>query len=96
MSDHTQSTSIVAKLIGAGAALAAAFVVNQVLSQAWKAKTGHKPPKADDQGDAGLAEVIAAAALTGALVAMARVLATRGTARFAAKVDARPDLDPTD
>ena len=50
-------------------------------------KTGHKPPKADDQGDAGLAEVVVAAAITGALVAMARVLATRGTARFTAKVD---------
>jgi hypothetical protein len=96
MSDDKQTQSIVAKLIGAGAALAAAFVVQQVLNQAWKAKTGHKPPKADDQGDAGLSEVVVAAALTGALVAAARVLATRGTARFTAKVDEKPDLNPTD
>ena len=82
-----QTQSIVAKLIGAGAAFAAALVVQKVLGLAWKAKTGHHPPKADDQGDAGLSEVVAAAAITGALVAMSRVLATRGTARFTAKVD---------
>ena len=83
--DDKQSQSIVAKLVGAGTAIAAAFVVNQVLAQAWKAKTGHKPPKAEDEGDASLVEVAVAAALTGALVSIARVLATRGTARIAAK-----------
>ena len=90
-----QTQSIVAKLIGAGAAFAAALVVQKILGLAWKAKTGHKPPAADDQGDAGLAEVVAAAAITGALVAMSRVLATRGTARFTARVDDGPDLNPT-
>ncbi|WP_456845759.1 DUF4235 domain-containing protein [Cellulomonas sp. P5_C6] len=96
MSDDKQKQSIVAKLIGTLAAVAAAFAVQQVLNLAWKAKTGHKPPKADDEGDAGLAELVAATALTGALVAVARVLATRGTAKFTARVDAKPDLDPTD
>ncbi|KQR17645.1 DUF4235 domain-containing protein [Cellulomonas sp. Leaf334] len=93
MSDDQQKQSIVAKLIGAGVALAAAFVVNQVLSQAWKAKTGHKPPKAEDPGDAGTAELIAAAALTGALVAVSRVLATKSTARFVKRVDSKNPLD---
>ena len=45
-----QTQSIVAKLIGAGAAFAAALVVQKVLGLAWQAKTGHHPPKADDQG----------------------------------------------
>ena len=40
------------------------------------------PPKAEDQGDAGLTEVAIAAAITGAIAALTRVLATRGTARF--------------
>jgi hypothetical protein len=84
--DDKQSQSIVAKLVGAGVALAAAVVVQKVLAQAWKVKTGHEPPAADDQGDAGLSEIVAAAALTGALVAISRVLATRGTARFTAKL----------
>ena len=81
MSDK-QTQSIVAKLVGTGVALGAAIVVQKIVTQAWKVKTGHEPPAADDQGDAGLAEIVAAAALTGALVAISRVLATRGTARF--------------
>ncbi len=85
--DDSKSQSIVAKLVGAGTALAAAFVVRKIIAQAWQAKTGRKPPEADDPGDAGLAEIVAAAAITGALVSMARVLATRGTAKFATKSD---------
>ncbi|HWJ84163.1 MAG TPA: DUF4235 domain-containing protein [Cellulomonas sp.] len=95
MSDK-QNQTMVARLVGTAAALAAAWIVQQGIAQGWKAKTGHKPPKADDQGDAGLAELVAAAALTGALVAVARVLATRGTARFTAKHDDEPDLNPLD
>lgn len=95
MSDK-QNQTMVARLVGTAAALAAAWIVQQGIAQGWKAKTGHKPPKADDQGDAGLAELVAAAAVTGALVAVARVLATRGTARFTAKHDDEPDLNPLD
>ncbi|GEL99227.1 DUF4235 domain-containing protein [Cellulomonas terrae] len=84
--DEKQTQSVVAKLIGAGVALGAAVIVQKILSRAWEAKTGHAPPAADDQGDAPLAEIVAAAALTGALVAISRVLATRGTARFTAKL----------
>lgn len=83
MSD-IKSQSIVPRLVGTAAALAAAWIVQQGLAQAWKAKTGHKPPRPDDDSDAGVAELVAAAALTGALVGVARVLATRGTARFTA------------
>ena len=93
MSDKKQQT-FVAKLIGTAAALAAAFVAQQIITQAWKAKTGHKPPKPDDEGDAGLAELVAATAVTGAIVAVARVLATRGAANFTAS-RADKDLDPT-
>ena len=84
--DDKQTQSIVAKLIGAGVALGAAVIVQKIITQAWKVKTGHEPPAADDQGDAGLAEIVAAAALTGALVAISRVPATRGTARVTAKL----------
>lgn len=75
----TQST--VSKLIGAVLALAAAWFAQKAVAGAWKAASGHKPPKADDDGDAGLAEVAAAAAITGAIVALVRVLATRGAVR---------------
>ena len=75
----TQST--VSKLFGAVVALAAAWAAQKIVASAWKAASGHKPPKADDDGDAGLAEVAAAAAITGAVVALVRVLATRGAVR---------------
>lgn len=77
------STPVLAKVVGLATAAAAAWIASQVVTQSWKAAKGHKPPKAEDPGDAGLAEIVAAAALTGAVVAVARVFATRGTAKFA-------------
>ena len=80
--------SIVAKIVGVVVAIAAAWAVQKAVSASWQSASGHKPPKADDQGDAGLTEVVAAAAITGALVALSRVLTMRGTARFSARIDA--------
>jgi len=86
------STPLLAKAVGLATAAAAAWIASQAVTQGWKATRGHKPPKAEDPGDAGLAEIVAAAALTGALVAVARVFATRGTARFAERTKRDPDL----
>lgn len=82
MGDNKQS--IVAKIVGAGVALAAAWVAQKAITSAWKAATGHEPPAAEDETDARFAEIATAAALTGALVALARALAARGTARYLA------------
>lgn len=84
MADDQQSR--LAKITGMLAALVAAAAVTKVVNMAWESASGHKPPRADDE-DAGLSEVVVAAALTGALVAAARILATRGTAKFAARVN---------
>ena len=81
MADKSTQTTV-SKIFGTVMALAAAFVAQKLVASAWKAASGHKPPKADDDDDdAGLAEVAAAAAITGAVVALVRVLATRGAAR---------------
>ena len=49
----------------------------------WRAAVGHKPPKPEDESDdIRFAEIAAAAALSGALVAVARLAATRGAARW--------------
>jgi len=80
MADKSTQTTV-SKIFGTVMALAAAFVAQKIVASAWKAASGHKPPKADDDDDAGLAEVAAAAAITGAVVALVRVLATRGAAR---------------
>ena len=78
--ESTQST--ISKVVGLLVAAGAAWVAQKAVSTAWQAATGHVPPKAEDQGDAGLSEVAIAAAITGAIAALTRVLATRGTARI--------------
>ncbi len=81
----SRSTPLLAKLVGLAVAGLAAWVATQAVNQTWQAARGHKPPKAEDPGDARLGEIVAAAALTGAAVSIARVFATRGTARLAAR-----------
>ncbi len=76
-----QRSSPLVKIAGIGAGLAAAWLVQRLLDAAWKRTSGHATPGADDE-DAPLAEVAVAVALTGALAAVGRLLATRGAARF--------------
>ena len=79
---ESEKQSLISKLVGVAAALAATWLANQLIDQVWTRTVGHKPPKADDPGDARLAEVAAAATITGGLIALSRVLATRGTAKY--------------
>ncbi|NTW40365.1 MAG: DUF4235 domain-containing protein [Cellulomonadaceae bacterium] len=73
---------MIAKAVGIGVTLAAAWAAQQVIAGAWKVALGHKPPKPEDEGDARFAEIAVAAVITGAVVALARVLATRGAAKL--------------
>jgi len=83
----TSSAGVVAKVVGLAAAGLAAWLATQAVNQSWVAARGHKPPKAEDPGDAALAEIVVAAAFTGAAVAVARVFATRGTARLVRRAE---------
>jgi len=86
MSDDKKNQSMVAKIVGAGVALAAVWVVNRVIDKAWEKTKGHKPPSADSMDDdVKFSEVAAAAVITGAAVSLSRVLATRATARLAGR-----------
>lgn len=85
---HAQDHTMLAKIVGGVVALAAAWAAQKAVSGVWKAASGHHPPQAEDGDGANLGEIAAAAAITGALVALSRVLATQGTARLAARVDA--------
>lgn len=88
MSDDEQKQSMVAKIVGAGVALGAAWVVQKVIDTAWEKSRGHKPPSADSTAeDIKFTEVALAAVITGAAVALSRVIATRGTAKFAGRVN---------
>ncbi|ADG73136.1 conserved hypothetical protein [Cellulomonas flavigena DSM 20109] len=87
MSSDAQKQSMAAKVVGAGVALAAAWVVQKLIDSAWEKTRGHKPPAADSTAeDIRFGEVAAAAAITGAAVALSRVLATRGAAKLAKRV----------
>jgi H+/gluconate symporter-like permease len=79
--DHDKQ-SMMAKLAGLGIALVAAWAAQQLISAAWQRTAGHKPPKPEDAGDARMGEIALAAAITGAVVALSRVLATRGAAKY--------------
>jgi hypothetical protein len=75
-----QRTQTSVRLAGGGAGLAGAWLVRGILDAAWRRAVGHTTPAADDE-DRSLAEVAAATLLTSALVALVRLLATRGAAR---------------
>ena len=79
---ESEKQSLISKLVGVGVALGAAWAAQQLINVVWTRLLGHKPPKADDPGDARFGEVAAAAAITGGLIALSRVLATRGTAKY--------------
>ena len=79
---ESEKESLVAKGVGLAIALGAAWLANQVIDRGWSKVLGHKPPKAEDPGDARFGEVLAAAAISGAIVALARVFAARGTAKL--------------
>jgi hypothetical protein len=77
-----EKQSMIAKVIGIGVALGAAWVAQQAVNGVWRATMGHKPPKPEDEGDARFGEIALAAAITGAVVALSRVFATRGAAKL--------------
>lgn len=79
---EAEKESLVSKAVGLGVALAAAWLAQKALASLWKATVGHDLPKPENPGDARFGEVATAAALTGAVAYLSRVLATRGTAKF--------------
>jgi H+/gluconate symporter-like permease len=80
--DVDDKETLIARGAGLAVALGAAWIAQQVVGAGWKAILGHKPPKPEDEGDARFGEIAVAALITGAVVGLARVLATRGAARF--------------
>ena len=80
MSDKKQG--VAAKIVGGVVTLVGVWAAQKAVASAWKMISGHEPPAPEDDGDSRLAEVIGAAVLSSAMVALARVLATRGTAKL--------------
>ncbi|MGN0065472.1 MAG: DUF4235 domain-containing protein [Nocardioides sp.] len=64
------------------AALGAATVARKVLDTTWRATTGKTPPANPADPDVELWEAVAWAAVSGTLIALARMLATRRAAQY--------------
>lgn len=67
------------------AALGAAAVAKKGLNTSWKAATGKNPPANPADPDVEIWEAVAWAAVSGTLIAVARMLATRKAAHYYAR-----------
>ncbi|MDN5894705.1 MAG: DUF4235 domain-containing protein [Nocardioides sp.] len=68
-----------------GAALGSATIAKKALNGGWKKATGKEPPSNPADPDIDLWEAIAWAAVSGTLVAIVKMLATRKAASYYAK-----------
>lgn len=76
------------------AALGAAAVARKTANTSWKAATGKKPPENPADPDVEIWEAVAWAVVTGAFIAVARMLAQRKAASYYTKSTGHlpPDL----
>ncbi len=83
-----QDQSVPMKITTLAVSLGAGWVAQKAVAALWTKVTGHSPVHGDDD-DATVASIVAFAAVTSATAALTRVLATRGTSRFAKRLHAR-------
>ena len=76
------SGSKVWSVFSLAAALGAAAVARKTLDTSWKAATGKKPPENPADPDVQLREAVTWAVVTGAFIAVARMLAQRKAASY--------------
>ena len=74
--------SLAWKIIGTGSALLAAAAAQKGLSAAWKLATGDDPPTIPEDPETSWREAIAWAVVSGAVIGLARLVATRRAAHY--------------
>jgi hypothetical protein len=67
------------------AGLGAAALTRKLLDRSWRAAAGKKPPENPADPDVGFGEAVLWASLTGAVVALARMVAQRRAASYYAR-----------
>lgn len=77
--------NIMAKVVTTGAALLASVVAKKATDGTWSFVTGKEVPENPDDPDIDLKEAILFAVFSGALIALARMLANRETTKVLAK-----------
>src|SRR3954453_7687803 len=74
--------SLAGRIIGTGSAVLAAAAAQKGLSAAWKLATGDDPPTIPEDPETTWTEAIAWAMLSGAVLVVARLVATRRAAHY--------------
>jgi thiazole synthase ThiGH ThiG subunit len=77
-SDSSKVWSVMSLAAGVGAAA----VARQALNRGWKAAARKEPPANPADPDVGIAEAVVWASVTGAAIALARMLAQRKAAHY--------------
>jgi hypothetical protein len=77
--------SILWKVLAALAAVAAAQAADKTLTVLWRGATGDKPPTVPEDPETNWIEALSWAALSGAVMGVARMLATRQAAQYYVK-----------
>ena len=84
--EKSETDTLGFKIASSLVAIGAGWVAQKVVRVAWRKTTGHDAPESIDDDQATLAGVVAFAAISGAVAALTRALATRGTARAAHRI----------
>ncbi|GAA5163891.1 DUF4235 domain-containing protein [Ornithinimicrobium tianjinense] len=81
--------NIVAKLVTTGAAVVASIIAKKTTDGTWKIVTGRNVPNNPDDPEVDLKEAIAFAVLSGALIALSRMLVNRQATRVLGKAQGK-------
>ena len=73
------------KVLGTGAAIGAAAVARRLVTSGWTATTGKEPPANPEDPEVSWPEAVGWAVVSGALIGVARLLATRKAAAYYTK-----------
>jgi hypothetical protein len=77
--------AILWKVLSTMSAIAAAQAANKTLTLVWRGATGDKPPTVPEDPETNWTEALAWAALSGAVMGVARMLTTRQAAQYYVK-----------
>ena len=77
--------ALVWKVVGTGAAIAAGAVARKLATSSWTSATGKAPPANPEDPEVSWPEAIGWAVASGALIGVARLLATRKAAAYYTK-----------
>lgn len=77
--DGDSRTAMIVGLVAAGGAM---WLARKLVDVLWQKLFGHSTPRSDDEDGVPFLEILAAAAVSGAVVGIMRVSATRGARKL--------------